>query len=132
MLDSLLYVGIGGFFGANARYLMTLWLDGAVKDNWPAFPYGTLLVNVLGSFGLALAGVWFAERTGLSPQLRLLVGVGFFGAFTTFSAFASQSLSLLENSNLAAFVLNILLNNTFCILSVALGLALGQRLFANS
>lgn len=131
-MDSLLYVGIGGFFGANARYLMTLWLDGAVRDYWPAFPYGTLLVNVLGSFGLALAGVWFAERGGLSPQFRLLVGVGFFGAFTTFSTFASQSLSLLENSNLAAFLFNILLNNGICILSVALGLALGQRWFATS
>ena len=131
-MDSLLYVGVGGFFGANARYLLTLWLDGAVKDHWPAFPYGTLLVNVLGSFGLALAGVWLAERTGFSPQFRLLVGVGFFGAFTTFSTFASQSVSLLENSNLAAFLLNILMNNGICILSVALGLALGQRWFASS
>ena len=129
-MDSFLYVGIGGFFGANARYLLTLWVDKILHDYWPAFPYGTLAVNVLGSFGLALAGVWFAARTGLSPHLRLLIGVGFFGAFTTFSTFASQSMALLDNDSLVAFLLNILLNNGVCILSVALGLALGQRWFA--
>ena len=131
-MDSLLYVGIGGFLGANARYLLTLWLDRVLIEHWPAFPYGTLAVNVLGSFGLALAGAWFSARTGLSPHLRLLVGVGFFGAFTTFSTFASQSLALLDSNGLLVVLLNILLNNGICILSVALGLALGQRWFAVS
>lgn len=131
-MDSLLYVGIGGFFGANARYLMTLWVEKMLHENWPAFPYGTLVVNVLGSFGLALAGAWLSARTGLSPHIRLLVGVGFFGAFTTFSTFASQSMTLLDTDGLFAFLLNILLNNGVCILSVALGLALGQRWFTSS
>ena len=74
-MESLIYVGIGGFFGANARYLFSLWVNDYLAPRWGPFPYGTLLVNVIGSFGLALFGVWFSARTGMSPQLRLLVGL---------------------------------------------------------
>ena len=131
-MDNLFYVGIGGFFGANARYLLTLGTSNLLEGRWSDFPVGTLIVNVLGSFGLALFGVWFSERTGLSPHLRLLVGAGFFGAFTTFSTFANESMLLLEGDGLTGFVLNILLNNGICLLGVILGLALGQRCFATS
>ena len=130
-MDNLLLVGIGGFLGAIARYLMALGVDNVLHQRWPGFPYGTLAVNVLGSFGLALAGVWLAGRAGFSPQIRLLIGVGFFGAFTTFSTFASQSLTLLNNEGMVPFVLNLLLNNGICIICVALGLSLGQRWFAS-
>lgn len=128
-MDTLLYVGMGGFFGANARYLLTLWVNEALALRWGSFPYGTLFVNALGSFGLAVFAVWFSAKTGLPPQLRLLVGAGFFGAFTTFSTFANDSMAMLQGGATASFLLNLLLNNGCCLLGVALGLMLGNRLF---
>lgn len=129
-MESLIFVGIGGFCGANARYLLSLWVNDFLTPRWGSFPYGTLLVNVLGSFGLALFGFWFSARTGMSAQTRLLVGAGFFGAFTTFSAFANESIALMQSGQTAALLLNILLNNGGCLLGVAAGLYLGHRLFA--
>lgn len=131
-MDTLIYVGVGGFLGANARYLLTIWTDKLMQARWGLFPFGTLLVNVLGSFALALFGAWFAARTGLSPQLRLLVGAGFFGAFTTFSTFANESFSLLETQGTTAFLLNVALNNGLCLAGVVFGILLGQRLFAGA
>ena len=128
-MESLLYVGVGGFFGANARYLLTLGTNHVLTPLMGVFPYGTLLVNVLGSFGLALFGVWFGARTGLSPQLRLLIGSGFFGAFTTFSAFANESYALAHDGRIALLLLNAILNYGLCLLGVALGFILGSRVF---
>ena len=129
-MENLLVVGIGGFLGANARYLMTLWIGDALPQPWGNLPLGTLAVNALGSFGLALFGLWFAGKAGLSPQVRLLMGAGFFGAFTTFSTFASESVALLQSQGSLTFLLNIILNNGICLAGVILGLALGSRLFA--
>lgn len=131
-MESLIYVGIGGFCGANARYLLALWVNEFLAPRWGAFPYGTLLVNVIGSFGLALFGVWFGAKTGMPQQVRLLVGAGFFGAFTTFSTFANESVALMQGGETALLMLNLLLNNGCCLLGVALGLFLGQRLLGFS
>lgn len=131
-MDSLIYVGAGGFFGANARYLLSRWTDTLLAGRWGLFPYGTLVVNVLGSFGLALFGVWFSARAGLSPHLSLLIGTGFFGAFTTFSTFANESHALLIEGNVAALLLNFVLNNGLCLLGVACGLIVGNRVFGTA
>ena len=128
-MESLLYIGVGGFLGANARYLLTLGTNQALTPLLGLFPYGTLLVNVVGSFGLALFGVWFGARSGLSPQLRLLIGSGFFGAFTTFSAFANESYALADDGKIVLLMLNAILNYGLCLIGVALGLLLGGRLF---
>lgn len=125
---SLIVVGIGGFLGANARYLLSLWADNWLIPRYGAFPYGTLLVNVIGSFGLALFGAWFSAKAGMSPQLRLLVGAGFFGAFTTFSTFANESIALMQGGASGLFLLNLLLTNASCLIGVGAGLLLGQRL----
>lgn len=128
-MESLLYVGVGGFCGANARYLLSLWVNEFFAPRFGVFPYGTLLVNVLGSLGLAVFGAWFSARTGLSTQLQWLIGVGFFGAFTTFSTFANESINLASGVGIGPMLLNLLLNNAGCLLAVALGLWLGQQLF---
>jgi len=128
-VDSLFYIGVGGFLGANARYLLTLGTNQVLTPLLGVFPYGTLIVNIVGSFGLALFGVWFGARSGLSPQLRLLIGSGFFGAFTTFSAFANESYALADDGKIALLMLNAMLNYGLCLLGVALGLLLGGRLF---
>lgn len=129
-MEQFLYVGIGGFFGANARFLLSSWTDSLLAPRWGMFPYGTLFVNALGSFGMALFAVWFSVRTGMSPQTRLLVGSGFFGAFTTFSAFANDSVTMLGNGSTGLSLLNVVLNNGLCLFAAAVGLFFGHRLFS--
>ena len=128
-MENLIYVGAGGFLGAVARYLMSQGADALLAPRLGSFPYGTLTVNILGSFGLALFALWFSVRAGMPPQMRLFVGAGFFGAFTTFSTFANDSLSLYAGGAANLSMLNLLLNNGLCLLAAALGLSLGQRLF---
>lgn len=129
-MDSLLWIGMGGFLGANARYLMTLWVNSMLIPRWGGLPFGTIVVNVLGSFGLAVFGVWFGSKVGLSPNIRLLIGTGFFGAFTTFSTYANESMTLFENGGLTPFLINVIVTNGLCLVGVVLGLMVAQRLFA--
>ena len=128
-MDALLWIGLGGFFGANARYLMTLWVNSLMIPRFGTLPFGTMAVNVLGSFGLAVLGVWFGSRVGLSPNVRLLIGTGFFGAFTTFSTFANESVTLFEKGGISPLLVNIIMTNVLCLVGVVLGLAVAQRLF---
>jgi len=90
-----LIVGLGGFVGAVARYLLGGW----VQQRWGAgFPYGTLVINVSGSFVLGLFAT-LALRLAWSEQWRLLIAVGFVGAYTTFSTFEYETLRLIADGN---------------------------------
>ena len=112
-----LYIGVGGFFGAIARYL----LSRAVGGWLGAFPLGTLLVNVSGSFvlGLILYGVAYGKS--MSPEFRGFWTVGFIGAFTTMSAFAYETVRLLEMKEYPLFALNCAANILLSILAVLAG-----------
>lgn len=100
MLRNLLYVGLGGFGGAIARYVLSGWLYQLFGSS---FPFGTVGVNLLGSF---LIGI-FAGFSDLffwdNPQMRLLFLVGFLGSFTTFSTFTYESFSLARNDQWLLF-----------------------------
>jgi CrcB protein len=90
-----LLVGLGGFLGAIARYAVARWVGGITDAR---FPWGTFLINVSGSFLLGVIGGLLAER--LVPHgdaVRLALGVGFLGAFTTFSTFEYETHALLED-----------------------------------
>jgi CrcB protein len=88
-----LWIGLGGFLGANVRYLLTIWM--AAK--WGiTFPYGTLVINLSGSFLLCLLVEVFSTDLTLRPPLRLALTVGFLGAYTTFSTFSYEWLRLLQ------------------------------------
>ena len=94
-----LYVGVGGFFGAGLRFALGVWVQRALPG--ALFPYGTLAVNVLGCL---LIGFIAAYRQPLEPAVRLFLMVGLLGGFTTFSAFALETLSLTQSGeNLLAF-----------------------------
>lgn len=128
-IRDLLFVGLGGFLGANVRYMLTAWA--AVRfEKWfglASLPYGTLFVNVTGSFLLAVFGVWFAHQARWSESVRLLIGTGFFGAYTTFSTYANESVGLMRGEHGAEGLVYILLSNGLCLLAVLLGLWLGER-----
>lgn len=90
-------VGTGGFLGANARYLLSLW----VMHSWPhSFPLGTMLINVSGSFVLALFVEYGLRRLGLPDPYRLLFAVGFLGSYTTFSTLTQETLDLATQGQL--------------------------------
>ncbi|MDA8217488.1 MAG: fluoride efflux transporter CrcB [Dehalococcoidales bacterium] len=118
-------IGLGGFLGANCRYLVGGW---AAERFGSTFPYGTLLVNVTGSFLIGLFLAITAERLVVAPNLRLLFAVGFLGAYTTFSTFSFESLALLEARAYTAATANVLGNLLLAGLAVTLGVVFGRAL----
>ncbi len=94
-MDSLfkqcLVVGVGGFFGAVARFLVNTAVAGRYA---PAFPWATFVINVTGSFVLGLLATLIVNQVLVNPNWRLGVTVGFIGAYTTFSTFEYESASL--------------------------------------
>lgn len=122
-MNPLVLVGVGGALGATSRYL----LSGAVTT-FGTLPAGTLLVNVLGSFGLGLVMFDTGYLGVLTPEARLLLGTGFFGGFTTFSTFSYESFALLQDGNTAGFLGNVALNVLACLGAVLLARGLVLRL----
>ena len=109
-------IAIGGALGAMGRYLLSLWRT-------PGFPYGILVANAIGTLvlGILIAG---AGRATL-----LLVGVGFCGALTTFSAFSLDTLVLAREGRRRAAVVNVIGSVAVCLLAASIGLALGTMAF---
>jgi fluoride exporter len=128
-MATVLWVGIGGFLGANARYFLTILITQQIVNRWGgSFPLGTLVVNFAGSLLLALFIVWSARQIDLPDEVRLLVAAGFFGAFTTFSTFANESIALFQTGHWLSGLANIVGTNVICLLGVLVGLALGHHL----
>lgn len=90
----ILLIGVGGFFGAVGRYYIS---RGALFFFGDKMPYGTFIANVLGSFLLGILFILSLEKTFLGENLRLLLAVGFLGAFTTFSTFSVESVYMLRS-----------------------------------
>lgn len=124
-IKAILIVMIGGGCGAVARYVVSVWAG----ERWGvAFPYGTLIVNLVGCFVISLFMVLAAERWVVSPYLKLLVTVGFLGGLTTFSSFSYETIQLMQANNFAGAFGNIALNAVGGILAAWLGLFLGRLL----
>lgn len=121
----LLYIGLFGGLGCVARFLVSGWTYALVGKG---LPYGTLTVNVLGSFLLGLLMVFGLRSTLLSPELRIGLTVGFMGGFTTFSTFSYETMRLLEEGSLWQAGANIVLNVSICLLFVMLGMLLARQL----
>jgi CrcB protein len=124
-MDKYLIIGAGAFLGANARYLLGGW----VAQKWgAAFPYGTLLINVTGSFILGLFLALTTEHYLLDPRWRLFFAIGFLGAYTTFSTYTYESTQLLLSGSWGPGLLNLLGSNLLGVLAAVLGIVLGRRL----
>ncbi len=118
-------IGVGGFFGAVSRYLvagkLSLWLNSP-------FPFGTLVVNALGSFLLGFLSRFLIEHVIVEETIRIGILVGFLGAFTTFSTFSYESLALLQEGDIVRASANILGSAIICITLCLLGLHLAKSI----
>lgn len=114
-------VGFGGFLGAIARFLVA-----KLSNKWLGsyLPYGTLLVNILGSFLLGLFYTIIVNKLPVSAHARAFIGVGFMGAFTTFSSFSVETLHLAKDGNYALALANVLLNVVLSLVAAYVGMAL--------
>jgi CrcB protein len=123
-LANCLVVGMGGFIGANIRYFLGRW----AAQKWGTdFPYGTFVINVSGSFILGLFAT-LAARLAWNDAWRLLVAIGFVGAFTTFSTFEYETFELIRQNNLARAGVNVLGSVLVGFLAVYLGVVVARLL----
>lgn len=118
-------VSIGAIAGANLRYVLSRY---AAKVLGPIFPYGTLIINVVGSFIVGWFMVWTTERVLADPRWRLLIVVGFCGGFTTFSSYAFETMAYFEQGQWLLMITNFLANNILCLAAVLAGMALARVL----
>jgi CrcB protein len=124
MLAKIIMLAIAGALGTLARFGLSGMVQNAAGSS--AFPYGTLAVNTLGCFLFGLAWSLAEERLVISPEARVIVLIGFMGAFTTMSTFAFETASLMRDSEWSLAFLNAFAQNTLSIAAVFLGFALSR------
>src|SRR5665647_3349450 len=129
-MNQLLVIALGGACGAVVRFLVS---TGLYQWLGRGFPYGTLVVNVLGSFLIGLlTEALILQRIAIGLEYRAAILVGFIGAFTTFSTFSLETLYLIEQGSLTKAALNIVISVLGCLFAVWIGLLCGRSLFLYS
>ena len=124
----LLLIAMGGAVGALLRYAVS---GVAYRLFGETFPWGTLAVNVLGSFLLGL--LWaLSERMLFSPRLTAFLFIGVLGAFTTFSTYSLESFNLLRDGEIRLGLTNIIASNVLGLVVVLLGFVCARYLFGLS
>ncbi|MEP3277158.1 MAG: fluoride efflux transporter CrcB [Stappiaceae bacterium] len=118
-MKHLLLVALGGAVGASCRHLVGL---AALRLLGPGFPWGTLAVNVLGSFAMGVFIEMLLHRLGGSPDLRYIIATGFLGGFTTFSAFSLDFAVLWERGDVTQAGLYLLASVLFSVFALFAGL----------
>ena len=118
-------IAAGGALGAIMRF----WVSGGIYA-WLGrdFPYGTLSVNLIGSFFIGIAFILLTERLTFGSEMRAFILIGFLGAFTTFSTFSLETLMLLQEGLLFKAAANILLSVFLCIIATWSGIILARSL----
>lgn len=124
-VERLLWVMLGGALGSGARFLAAGWVQRSLGGN---FPWGTLSVNLAGSFLLGVLVPLSLRGQLLSPVASLALSVGLLGGFTTYSSFSVETLALLQEGATATALANIAATLLACLAASWLGFALGTRL----
>jgi len=124
-MNHVLAIAGGGAVGAVLRY----WISSGVYTlTGRGFPYGTLVVNVLGSLVMGFLYIWLLERMPSGVAMRAFLLIGLLGAFTTFSTFSVETLNLMEAGQIARAALNTLLSVVLCVGAAALGVMLARQI----
>ncbi len=124
-MEKFILISIGAIFGANVRYWIGDW---AAQKFGTSFPYGTLIINLTGSFILGLFMTLISDRLFVDPRLRLLFVVGFLGAYTTFSTYTYESFSLISKSQWLPGLLDLFGSTILGVIAVGLGVLIGKLL----
>jgi len=124
-MNQVLAIAGGGALGALLRYWVS---NGVYLLTGRDFPYGTLVVNVLGSLLMGFLFIWLLERSLAGTATRAFVLIGLLGAFTTFSTFSIETLNLVEAGHMGRALLNILVSVVLSIGAAALGVILARQL----
>jgi len=126
-MERVLWVAIGGALGSAARYLVTEWV---LARSGPAFPWGTLAVNVVGSFLLGFLFQLALAVEAFPPTLRLALSAGVLGGFTTYSAFNQETLLALGRGDALHAGTIVLATLAGCLVAGFAGLALARLVVA--
>jgi len=118
MLKTILLIAVGGALGAVMRFLSQAAVYELVGKS---FPYGTLFVNVTGSFLMGLLSIFLVERFNLGAEWHMAILIGVLGSFTTFSTFSIETLVLFEQGDMFKALANIMLSVVLCIGAVWTG-----------
>lgn len=122
-----LLVGVGGFLGANARFLIGTWVGATFGTR---FPLGTFVVNVSGCFLIGVLGTLIMERLVARPDhVQLLLAIGFLGAYTTFSSFEFENHALFLDGEWLTAAVNIVLSVLLGLVAVRLGVIVAKAWF---
>ncbi|MCQ2004242.1 fluoride efflux transporter CrcB [Rhizobium sp. NRK18] len=125
-MTHILLAALGGAFGSALRYLVGNW---TFRLFGPGYPWGTMTVNVIGSFVIGLFAELVARKLNSSPELRVLLITGFLGGFTTFSAFSLDAFTLYERGELTLAGVYVIGSVLISLCAVFAGLMLGRAVF---
>ncbi len=127
-MTGLLYVALGGALGASGRHLLGM---ATVKAFGPDYPYGTMAANVIGGFLMGLLAGWLALKVSGGTNLRLFLGVGLLGGFTTFSAFSLDAVLMYEKKAYGQLVGYVGGSVLLSIGALMIGLILARKIFGS-
>ena len=124
-MQDVLWVTLGATIGANLRLAVSRW---AMKNLSPSIPYGTLIINVTGSFVLGFFLVWTTDRVIADPRWRSFLAIGFCGAYTTFSSYTFETFRLFEQGHYQLALANFVGNNLISFLAVVAGASIAKSI----
>ena len=122
MIKAVLIAGLGSFIGGTLRYVISLLMQNKLQ----AFPWNSFLVNLAGCFLIGLL-FSYAEKSGMHPAVKLFLGTGMLGGFTTFSAFSIETLRLVQINAHTSAVLYVLSSVILGLVLTYVGFLLGSR-----
>jgi CrcB protein len=117
----LIFIALGGATGAVSRYLLATWAHGLWEGKMPV---GTLMVNMLGSFGIGVVYVLLVERQFIHADWRGVLMVGFLGAFTTFSTFSLETITLMEAGHVTHALVYMMGSAILCVVMAGVAIQL--------
>ena len=123
IVNTVLFIGLGGFIGANLRYLIGVYINRYSHEMT-----GTLIVNITGSFCIALFYGFIAQKYSVNDNLKYFFPIGLLGSYTTFSTFSYTTLILINDGNYVRAGMNIILSFSLCLLLAFIGFWISKTL----